>query len=145
MVLARQGPRLLVGLLALSLGLTACHSGSSAGTPFVPQSSAVSQSQVPLNVSPDHGQRGVIVSSCGTHIRIKIAGILNCRFREYGYHDGKFRLDNDTRGLILISPHSGDKHTTFTITGLVVGSGHFTVKDDMGHHLNVHVRVRLLS
>ena len=142
MILIRR-PWLLLGLLALSFGAAACHGASPSGTPFVPQSSAGSQS-LPLDISPDHGPRGVIVSSCGTHIRIKVAGILNCRFREYGYRDGAFRLDNDTHGLVLISPDSGNKHTTFTITGLVVGSGFFTVSDSMHHHLKVHVRVRLL-
>jgi hypothetical protein len=144
MLLIGQRPRLLLGLAALLFGVVACHGGSSAGTPFVPQGSALSQSQPPLDLSPAHAPRGVIVSSCGTHIRIKIAGILNCRFREYGYHDGKFTVKNDTRGLVLFSPNSGNKHTTFTMIGLVAGSGFLVVHDSLHHVLVVHVRVTLL-
>ncbi len=52
-------------------------------------------------------------------------------------------MKNNTQGLILISPTSGNGHTKFSITGLVVGSGHFTVQDGRKNRLVVAVKVTL--
>ncbi|HEY6326440.1 MAG TPA: hypothetical protein VIW73_08030 [Candidatus Cybelea sp.] len=96
-------------------------------------------------ILPNGEERGELFSSCGHHIRIVLAGIVNCRFHEVG--DSKkdvFTLKNDTQGLILISPLTGNRYTTFTITALVIGSGHFTVNDGAGDRLTVTVRVSLL-
>jgi hypothetical protein len=129
----KQGLRLVTGMAALSLILAACHDGSSGTAPYLPASSTSFQ------------QAGDIRSSCGLHIRIVLAGIVNCRFREIGDRNAVFTLKNDTHGLILISPTTGSRHTVFTITGLVIGSGHFTVHAGNGrtHRLVVTVRVTL--
>ncbi|MBV9028516.1 MAG: hypothetical protein JO311_07835, partial [Candidatus Eremiobacteraeota bacterium] len=50
------------------------------------------------------GERGEIVSTCGNRVKIKVAGILKCRFHERGYDDKTFTITNNTNGLVLISP-----------------------------------------
>ena len=87
--------------------------------------------------------RAKIISSCGKHVHIVIAGIVDCKFREPGYGGGTFTLTNDTKGIVVISPSSGTKSTTFTILGALLGSGHFVVKDAKGRELRVTVKVTL--
>ena len=128
----RQRLRLVTGMTVLSLILGACHGGSSGTAPYLP-------SAAPAN----HEQAGALYSSCGTHIRIVLAGIVNCSFREGGVRHDVFTLKNHTQGLVLISPLTGNERTQFTITGLVIGSGHFTVHDGKGDRLFVSVRVTL--
>ncbi|MGA8476021.1 MAG: hypothetical protein WB681_13290 [Candidatus Cybelea sp.] len=82
-------------------------------------------------------------SSCGHHIRIILAGIVTCRFHEVGDRDAAFTLKNHTQGLILISPMTGNRRTKFTITGLVVGTGSFTVSAGKAHRITVTVHVVL--
>ncbi len=142
--LSIQRLRLFTGIVAVSLFLAACHGGSSGTAPYVPSSSLSSQAG-DQGLAPNDNDRGEIRPSCGHHVHIVLAGIINCRFHEIGDRDALFTLKNDTHGLILISPMSGNRHTKFTITGLVVGSGHFTVraKGDPGHVLVVTVKVTL--
>jgi hypothetical protein len=141
MELNRQLLRVVIGLAALSLSLAACHSSSSGS--YVPPSSGVSAPQADLRVSPAHEEHGEITSSCGNHIRIKVAGILNCRFWEAGYGKATLTLQDHTNGLILISPKTGTRHTNFTITGVLVGSGYFVVQGAAGSSLKVTVKVSL--
>lgn len=139
-----QHSRLVMGMAVLSLLLAACHGGSSGTAPYVPASSASTQT-FDRGITSNNEERGELFSSCGHHIRIVLAAIVNCRFHEVGGGSKDvFTLKNDTRGLILISPGSGTRDTKFTITGLVLGSGHFTVNDGKKDHLTVTVRVRLL-
>lgn len=137
--------RLVPGMAALSLLLGACHSASSGIAPYFPANGTSSQQAVDRGSTPEAGRRGELRSSCGHHIRIVLAGIVNCRFHEIGDRDATFTLKNATRGLILISPMTGNRQTLFTITGLVIGSGHFTVRAGRGkrHHLRVSIRVTL--
>jgi hypothetical protein len=46
-----------------------------------------------------------------------------------------------TRTLVSVSPGSGTKLTTFTVTAILLGSGYFTVKDADGNQLNVKLEV----
>jgi hypothetical protein len=136
---------LAAGAAALSASLAACH-GQSPGSTYVPTGSTdLSVSQAgPGLASPDKKQKKVeIVSSCGKHVHIVLAGIVDCKFREQGYGDGTFTLTNDTKGIVIISPMSGTRATTFTILGALVGSGYFEVKDTKGHVLKVTVKVTL--
>jgi hypothetical protein len=91
-------------------------------------------------MSPD---RSVIRSSCGHRIHVVVLGIVDCRFHESGYGNATFTLHDHTNGLVIISPTQGNKTTTFTITGAVVGNGFFTVKDGKGNKVRVRVRVTL--
>jgi|HubBroStandDraft_2_1064218.scaffolds.fasta_scaffold32643_4 hypothetical protein len=135
------------GAAAFSLSMVACHGQSPGGSSYVPTgSTAVSAPQPGMSlVTPDKKREKIeIVSSCGKHVRIVLLGILDCKFKEEGYGDGKFTLQNDTKGIILITPMSGTRATTFTIVGAVVGSGSFVVTDaKKKHSLRVRVKVTL--
>jgi hypothetical protein len=133
------------GAAALALSIVACH-GQSAGTPsYLPAgSSGIStQQQLDRGIAPAGEERGEMFSSCGHHVRIILLGIVTCRFHEVGDRDAAFTLKNNTQGLILISPMTGNRGTKFTITGLLVGTGSFTVSAGKGHHITVTVRVLL--
>ncbi|HVR45611.1 MAG TPA: hypothetical protein VMT95_03050 [Candidatus Binatia bacterium] len=141
----KQRLRLVTGIAVLSLILAACHGASSGSAPYLPSSGMSSRQSLDRGIVPNGEEQGELFSSCGDHIRIVLAGIVNCRFHEVGgSQKDVFTLKNDTQGLILISPLSGNRNTTFTITALVFGSGHFTVKDGKGDRLVVTVRVSLL-
>jgi hypothetical protein len=136
--------RLVTGIAVLSLILAACHGGSSGTAPYLPASGTSSLQSLDRGIAPNHEERGELFSSCGHRIRIVLAGIVNCHFHEVGAsRKDVFTLKNDTHGLILISPSTGTRNTTFTITGLLIGSGHFSVHDGAGDRLVVTVRVAL--
>ncbi len=139
----RHLARLISASAAFVLLLTACHGSPSGTSQYLPSGSTSMSAPAGPAISPEHEQRGVIYSSCGHRIHIHVAGIISCRFHELRYH-GMFTLHNDTNGLILISPMTGNKHTKFTITGLLVGKGYFTVTDTKGHSVTVHVKVTVL-
>jgi hypothetical protein len=139
----RQCLRLAAGMATFLLLLAACRGGSSGTAPSIPASSAASRPLVDRGTAPNGEVRGELFSSCGHHVHIVLAGIVNCRFHEVGDRGDVFTLKNHTRGLILISPMTGTRRTTFTITGLVVGSGHFTVRDGRKNRLIVTVRITL--
>jgi hypothetical protein len=103
----------------------------------------MSTQQLDRGIAPNGEEHHELFSSCGHHVRIILLGIVTCRFHEVGDRDAAFTLKNDTQGLILISPMTGNRHTKFTITGLVLGSGHFTVSDAKGRHITVTVKVIL--
>jgi hypothetical protein len=128
--------------VAFSLTMTACHGQTPGSGSYIPSNStALSASHSASDsASPDVRK---ILSSCGKHVHIVLAGIVDCKFREPGYGGGTFTLTNDTQGIIVISPMSGTRETTFTILGAVLGSGHFTVKDAKGRQLRVTVKVTL--
>jgi hypothetical protein len=134
---------LAAGAAAFSLTMAACHGQSPGSAGYIPTgSSALSAPQAGLGSdSPDAKRK--IVSSCGDHIHIVLAAIVDCKFRERGYGGGTFTLENHTKGIVVISPSSGTKATTFTILGAVLGSGNFVVKDTKGRDLKVTVRVTL--
>ncbi len=126
------------GRLALALGvilLTAvgCQ-GRSSGTPgYVPAGAG--------SVATPEMLQAKIISSCGTKIRIVLLGSVECRFHENNHPQRTFTLVNHTNGLVSISPGSGTKLTTFTVTAILLGSGYFTVKDADGNQLNVKLEV----
>ncbi len=142
----RQLIRLVVGPAALLIAVVACHGSSAGNSAYVPTGTSLGAPQVTGGSNAAaiaDAKRDRIVSSCGRRIHIVVAGILDCRFHEKGYRDGKFRLDNRTAGIILISPSKGTRATKFTITGLVAGNGYFIVKDRRHHRIKVVVRVTL--
>ncbi|MGA8535311.1 MAG: hypothetical protein WB615_14485 [Candidatus Tumulicola sp.] len=107
------------------------HPGSGA---FYAHDSMHHSLKVDVTVPPEP-----VVSSCGHSIRIHILGILRCQFHEEGY-DGNFTIDpSHLSGIATISPESGDKHTQFTVTGIVEGGGYFIVTGVRS--LRVHVQV----
>jgi hypothetical protein len=122
--------------------MVACHGQTPGSSSYIPtNSTALSESQSGQGLaSPDVRK---IISSCGQHVHIVLAGIVDCKFREPGYGGGTFTLTNDTKGIVVISPSSGTKSTTFTILGALLGSGHFVVKDAKGRELRVRVKVTL--
>jgi hypothetical protein len=79
-----------------------------------------------------------VISTCGRKIQIQIAGIVTCQFHEMGY-DGEFTIDSHLNGIASVSPDHGDKHTQFTVLGLVEGGGYFIVHG--GRNLRVRVLV----
>ncbi len=134
--------RLVTGMAALSLILAACHGGSSGTAPYVPAGGTSFQQAVDRGITPGE-EHGELFSTCGHHIHIVLLGIVNCHFHERGDRSDRVTLKNNTQGLILISPMSGNGHTKFSITGLLVGSGHFTVYDGRKNSLVVTVKVTL--
>ena len=116
---------LAAGAVAFSLTMAACHGQSPGNAGYAPtSSSALSAPQAGLGLgSPDSKRK--IVSSCGDHVHIVLAAIIDCKFRERGYGSGTFTLDNHTKGIVIISPSSGTKATTFTILGAVLGQRKF--------------------
>ncbi|HET6277036.1 MAG TPA: hypothetical protein VFE16_13995 [Candidatus Cybelea sp.] len=126
---------------SLSLSVVACRGGGAPGSSsYVPAgSTSVSQDGDTGGATPD--REGRISSTCGRHIHVVIAGIVDCRFHERGYGDGKFTLHDHTKGIILIGPLEGSRKTKFTITGAVAGRGFFVVRDTHGNYLVVRVRV----
>lgn len=129
---------LCVGRLALALGVVlltavACQ-GRSASTPgYVPIGTS--------NVAAPEMMQAKIISSCGTKIRIVLLGTVECKFHENNHPLRVFTLVNHTNGLVSISPSSGTKLTTFTVTAILLGSGYFTVKDADGNQLNVKLEI----
>jgi hypothetical protein len=137
--------RAFIGAAAFSLGLVACHGASSGQSSYVPTSSDVVTPQSGSgnaldNIAPDKRKHApAIVSTCGDRVHIVVLGIVGCKFREAGYA-GWFKIHNDTKGIIMITPKSGNSGTTFDIVGVAKGSGDFIVYSK-NQSLVVHVRV----
>lgn len=129
------------GAVAFSLSMVACHGQMPGGPSYIPTNSTAASAALGLD-SPDHSKRKII-SSCGQHVHIVLAGLVNCKFREPGYKDGTFNITNDTQGIVIITPGSGNRATAFTILGAVLGNGYFEVKDAKGRQLRVTVKVTL--
>jgi hypothetical protein len=138
-----KGLSYAAALASLTLSVAACSGGASPnGTAYVPSGAAnVSQPASGGAASPDRHMR--IDSTCGRRIHIVVAGLVDCRFHERGYGDGKFTIHDHTKGIVLISALEGTRKTRFTITGAVVGRGFFLVRDTRGNYLVVRVRVTL--
>jgi hypothetical protein len=133
--------RFILALAVLALSAAGCQGGSPSSAQYTPTSTGAAPSILTGGtVSLDKKKKAKIVSSCGDHIKIVVLGILECKFHESGY-TGTFNITNNTNGLVGISPNSGDKDTTFTITALLVGSGYFLVEDKNGTKLKVFVKV----
>jgi hypothetical protein len=134
--------RLVLAVAILALTAAGCQGGGpSSATQLMPASTGAAQSVTTGGTfGSDMKQKPQIISSCGKHIKIVLLGIMNCRFHEVKY-DGDFTITNHTNGLIGITPTSGDKTTTFTITGLILGSGYFLVQDTNKTKLKVFVKV----
>ncbi len=134
---------LAAGALALSIAMVACHGQSPGSAGYIPtSSSALSAPQAGAGLNAPDAKRK-IVSTCGDHVHIVLLAIVDCKFRERGYGAGTFTLTNHTKGIVVISPSSGTKATTFTILGAILGSGNFVVKDTKNRELKVTVRVTL--
>ncbi|HEY3675584.1 MAG TPA: hypothetical protein VGK84_06290 [Candidatus Tumulicola sp.] len=136
--------RFLLALAVLALSAAGCQGGSPSSAQYTPTMTGAAPSNLTGGtISLDKKKKAKIVSSCGDHVKIVVLGILECKFHESGY-TSNFNITNDTNGLVGISPNSGDKGTTFTITALLVGSGYFLVEDKNGTKLKVFVKVTLL-
>jgi hypothetical protein len=133
--------RFLLALAVLALSAAGCQGGSPSSAQYTPTSTGAAPAMLTGGtLSPDKKKKAKIVSSCGDHIKIVVLGILECKFHESGY-TSTFNITNKTNGLVGISPNSGDKDTTFTISALLVGSGYFLVEDKNGTKLKVFVKV----
>jgi hypothetical protein len=135
--------RFLLALAVLALSAAGCQGGSPSSAQYTPTSTGAAPSALTGGtVSLDKKKKAKIVSSCGDHIRVVVLGIVECKFHENGY-TGNFKITDETKGLVSISPTTGDKETIFTVTALVVGSGHFFVEDKNSTKLKVSVKVTL--
>jgi hypothetical protein len=135
--------RFLLALSVLALSVAGCQGGSPSSAQYTPTSTGAAPAALTGGtVSLDKKKKAKIVSSCGDHIRVVVLGIVECKFHENGY-TGNFNITNETKGLVAISPTTGDKETVFTITALLVGSGHFLVEDTKATKLKVFVHVTL--
>ena len=77
-------------------------------------------------MTPDHYPP--VKSSCGNHVRILIAGFVDCRFTQQGNHGGSVNIDTSHLvGVATVSPTSGTTKTDFIVTGVVSGMGYFIV------------------
>lgn len=131
------------GIAALSLGLIACHGQYPGGTAYMPASTSAA---VPPGGGIDTtGKKSKIKiqSSCGHHLHIVLAGIVNCKFREKRYQNGTFAVTDNEQGIIEVAPQSGTRSTVFTVVGLVLGSGDLVWKDTKGHQYKIAVSVTL--
>jgi hypothetical protein len=144
MGLNRQLIRLVAGAATLVLGAVACHGASPSGTGYVPvgASSIVAPQANGAGAALPDRVSGDIDSTCGNRLHIVLLGIVDCKFKEKGY-DGNFNIFNKTKGIVTISPSSGNSDTTFTILGAVIGRGAFFVRDKDRHHLILRVKVTL--
>ncbi len=76
-----QRLRLVTGMAVLSLILAACHGGSSGTAPYLPAGGTSTLQTVDRGITPGE-EHGELFSSCGLHIHIVLAGIVNCHFHE---------------------------------------------------------------
>ncbi len=130
---------------ALSIGMVACQGQSTTSPAYLPTgATGLSMPQTAGGLGSE-SKESKIVSSCGFRIHIIVAGIVGCKFHEKGYKNRLFTLENQTHGLVLISPSKGNRFKRFTIAGVAFGSGHFVVRDRIGNALKVVVRVTLHS
>ena len=128
-------------IAAISFAVAGCHGQAPGGTGYMPAGTAAlpaASGEGAATIEFDAKQK--IKSTCGNRVRIVLLGFVDCKFHEKGF-GGTFKVYNHTKGLIGITPSSGTKATTFTITGLLVGKGSFLIKDQHGHHLRVRVHV----
>jgi hypothetical protein len=129
-------------ITAISFAVAGCHGQGPGASGYVPAGAgALPEAQTPglAPISPD-AKSHKIKSTCGERIHIVLLGVVDCKFNEKGF-GGTFKVYDHTKGLIAISPSSGTKATTFTVTGLLVGKGSFLIKDQRGNHLKVRVHV----
>jgi hypothetical protein len=75
-------------------------------------------------------------------LHLVVAGLVDCKFNENGYN-GDFSVANDTKGIVLVTPSSGAQATTYTIVGLVIGSGKLVWSDSKGNKFTMKVKVTL--
>jgi hypothetical protein len=122
-----QVTRWALAFATLSMSVVGCQGAPSGSSTFVP---SVNPAGAPIKIK----------STCGDRIHIVVAGIVDCKFKEQN-KGGDFKVTVATKGLVSISPSKGDRDTTFTVTGLVLGRGYFLVRDDKGNTLKIRVRV----
>lgn len=126
---------------AVAFGVAGCHGQASGGTGYMPAAtSALPAGQGGSAAMIEVDAKHKIKSTCGDRVHIVLLGFVDCKFQEKGF-GGVFKVYNHTKGLVGITPSSGTKTTTFTITGLLAGKGSFLIKDQHGHHLKVRVHV----
>jgi hypothetical protein len=113
-------------ILATALGvalLAGCGGGSPSAVPGAPMAAAPSNAMA----SPDHFPP--VESSCGNHVRIIVAGILDCRFTQDGNHGGTVNIDTShLMGIATVTPTSGTTKTDFEVIGVLSGQGYFIVE-----------------
>lgn len=135
----------VAAITAISFAVAGCHGQGPGTSGYVPASTSAlpaAQGTALAPIAPD-AKGHKIKSTCGDRIHIVLLGVVDCKFDEKGY-GGVFKVYGHTKGLIAISPSSGTKATTFTVTGLLVGKGSFLIKDHRGNHLKVRVHVTTL-
>jgi hypothetical protein len=133
---------LIAACAAVTFSVVGCQGGSPGGAAgYTPASSA--SLPAPAGILPDKKHKGDIDSSCGKRIKIVLLGFVDCKFNAPDY-GGNFKVYNHTQGLIGITPETGTKDTTFTVTGLLIGKGSFMVRDHRGQMLKIKVSVSLL-
>lgn len=126
----------------LSLGTVGCHGQYPGGSGYMPAATTALPPSQAGGITP-LGKKGKIESGCGKRIHIVVAGILDCRFHEANRKDTTFTIVNDESGIVEVSPSSGNQSTTFTIVGLVAGSGYILVKDSKGDKYKMRITVTL--
>jgi hypothetical protein len=112
-------------LLATVFGvafLAGCGGGSPSAVPG-PMAAGPSNA----TVSPDHFPP--VHSSCGNHVRIIVAGIVDCRFTQAGNHGGSVNIvTSHLMGVATVTPTSGTTKTDFEVVGVLSGQGYFIVE-----------------
>jgi hypothetical protein len=132
-------------IAALSLGMVACHGQSPGDSAYVPTSTAaLPASGLGSAIQPAGKKRDIdIHSSCSHRLHIVLLGIVDCRFLERKYQNGIFSVTDEEKGIVSVYPSQGTHSTVFTITGLVLGSGHLVWKDTKGNQYKIGVKVTL--
>jgi hypothetical protein len=130
------------GIAALSLSVIGCQGNPSGNTGYVPASAGAGLA-ISQPIGDKHKKQPEITSNCSHRLHLVVAGLVDCKFREKGYKGGMFTVANDTKGLVLVTPSSGTQGTTFTIVGLVLGSGKLVWSDSNGNKYPIRVKVTL--
>jgi hypothetical protein len=129
--------RFVVVAAILASAMAGCEHGESSSPQYVPASATAAS-----EVRGEPGAKIKIVSSCPKLIIIGGGTSKACTFQEAGY-SGKFHItENPNYNYIFtVSPTSGNKKTSFVVTGLDSGGASYSVSDKNGNKIIRDVRV----
>ena len=135
--------RAVLGSLALVLALSACRGGNAGPSGYVPPATTDATAQAAFvqddtTIGPDGA---LIRSNCARLIKLKVAGVLHCRYWERHHPGLTFWVRILKPGIFTVTPLKGTRQTPFTITGLAIGQGLLEIRNGR-HRLIVRIHVQ---